>query len=337
MRHLALIAIIVFGLSQQPTKPPERKDDLAKGSSVQVADQAYADKDNKPTVQTPPVPDNNANKSTTDEELKTQRGLMWFTGALVVVSFLQFAALIWQACLFFRQAGIMDEHRVHLEKLAIAASDNAKAAKDGAEASSKNAEFSKLNAAATEKSANAAKASAEAALLNAQALINAERPWVTVKVTRLMSIKGRPYFRFDMVNNGKSAARILSCVGPVPDDYRSPEKDLPTPPNYPENILWVDRFLAPGDSFQMGFVNLFPISTISQRQERCTSRGIEDLKDAQFVAYGRIEYTDGVSAYMRETRFCYYHIDESGEPWGASEPDGGKWVPGGPPEYNLYT
>jgi predicted lipid-binding transport protein (Tim44 family) len=88
---------------------------------------------------------------------------MWFTGALVVVSFLQFAALIWQACLFFRQAGIMNEHRAHLEKLAIAASDNAKAAKDGAEAASKNAEFSKLNALATAKSADAAKISADIA------------------------------------------------------------------------------------------------------------------------------------------------------------------------------
>jgi hypothetical protein len=123
MKHLALIAIVVFGLFQQPTKAPEGKT-VVKSSSAQVADQANAGKDsNKPTVQTPPAPNNNANKSTTDEELRTQRGLMWFTGALVVVSFLQFAALIWQACLFFRQTRIMDEHRVHLEQLAKAASD----------------------------------------------------------------------------------------------------------------------------------------------------------------------------------------------------------------------
>src|ERR1700722_8448678 len=130
MKHLALIAIVVFGLSQQPTKPPEGKDDPAKGGSVQVTDHAPADKEKKPTVQAPPAPDK--------EELKTQEDLARFTKALVVVSFLQFAALIVQAGLFFRQTRIMDEHRVHLEQLAIAASDNAKAAKEGAEAASKN-------------------------------------------------------------------------------------------------------------------------------------------------------------------------------------------------------
>jgi hypothetical protein len=66
MKHLALIAIVAFGLFQQPTKAPEGKG-VVKSGSAQGADQANAGKDNKPTVQTPPVPDNNANKSTTDE------------------------------------------------------------------------------------------------------------------------------------------------------------------------------------------------------------------------------------------------------------------------------
>jgi hypothetical protein len=167
MKPLAFIAIVVFGLFQQPTKAPEPKGAVKVGSA-QVADQANAGKDsNQPTAQTRLVPDK--------DDLKTQRELAWFTGALVIVSFLQFAALIVQACLFFRQTRIMDQHRVHLERLAIAASDNAIAAKEGAEAANKNAEFSKLNAEATEKSADAAKASADA-------LINAERAWIMTEL-----------------------------------------------------------------------------------------------------------------------------------------------------------
>jgi hypothetical protein len=77
---------------------------------------------------------NGANKNTTDEESKTQRELAWFTGALVAVSFLQFVALIWQARLFFRQAGIMEEHKTSLVQLAAAASENATAASNNADA-----------------------------------------------------------------------------------------------------------------------------------------------------------------------------------------------------------
>src|ERR1700674_386206 len=90
----------------------------------------------------------------TNKEIEIQRQLAKFTKYLVWVGVFQFAALIGQAIVFFRQAGIMKQHKVSLEQLARAAADNADAA-------SKNAEFSRLNAAATEQTATAAKVSAD--------------------------------------------------------------------------------------------------------------------------------------------------------------------------------
>jgi len=214
MKYLALIAIVVFGLSQQPTKAPEGKA-VVKGSSAQVNDQANAGKDNKLTVQTPPVPNT--------EELKTQQELARFTGALVVVSLLQFVALIVQAWLFFRQTRIMDEHRVHLERLAIAASDNAKAAKDGAEAASKNAEFSKLNAVATEKSADAAKISADiAARVAVPTLVIAKFGVGETGAANLAAFLQYPQINIVIKNCGQTPAflnwwTIMFATGELPD------------------------------------------------------------------------------------------------------------------------
>ena len=328
MKHLALIAIVVFGLSQQPTKPPEGKDDPAKGGGVQVADHASADKDNnKPTVQAPPAPDK--------EELKTQEDLARFTRALVIVSFLQFAALIVQACLFFRQARIMDQHRVHLERLAVAASDNAIAAKEGAEAANKNAEFSKLNAEATEKSADAAKASADAALLNAKAVINAERPWVMIQITETKGATSAvTNFQLNAFNYGKSPAHVVDCRGPKIEFYDSPAEQLPIPPNYGRG-QWSKRFLAPRDSFPIGGpidpsrhrIDIATQAIIEQREKR----GIAEKRGAVLVVYGLIQYTDGVSNTTYTTTFCYGHQRQR-----LSEM-GGHLFTCGPPIYNQYT
>ncbi len=116
-----------------------------------------------------------------NNDLKVQQELAWFTLALVLVSFLQFVALVWQACLFFRQARIMGQHKISLEQLAKAAADNA-------EAASKNAEFSKQNALATEKSADAAKASADAVQRNIELVINKERARIRIVKPEQLSL-----------------------------------------------------------------------------------------------------------------------------------------------------
>jgi hypothetical protein len=327
MKCLALVAIIIFGLAQQSTKAPNGKATM-KSSTSKAAEpantgtsysrptvQASPDKTDTPVHKTEAVSHddhaNNANQSTHSEEL-----LAWFTGALVLVSFLQ-------AYLFLRQARIMEEHRTSFVKLAEAAADNA-------EAASKNAEFSKLNASATEKNA-------EAALLNAQVAINAQRPWVTVKATHGISeAKGNPYFLLQAFNTGKSAARILSCVEPIEADYRYPDRELPVPPDYGNGSSWVERFLAPGDSFDIGYVVMTFTGTDARRAARCASQGIE-VKDAIFIVYGRITYDDGISPLGHETRYCYKHEYVPSHIVQTVDTYGGRLVLSGPREYNLYT
>jgi hypothetical protein len=104
MKCLAFLAIIIFGLAQQPAKTsvPEK-------TNAAVQTEAALHADQKPS----------------GEDLKVQHQLARFTGLLVLVGFLQLIALVGQACLFFRQARIMGQHRVSLEQLAEAASDNA--------------------------------------------------------------------------------------------------------------------------------------------------------------------------------------------------------------------
>jgi hypothetical protein len=190
MKCLAFLAIIIFGLAQQPAKTsvPEK-------TNAAVQTEAALHADQKPS----------------GEDLKVQHQLARFTGLLVLVGFLQLIALVGQACLFFRQARIMGQHRVSLEQLAEAASDNAKAAKDGAEAASKNAEFSKLNALATEKSVDAANASAQAAKENVEMFISKERGRLRVEVQDLV-IPGQPFdaVRYQIKFYGATDAFIVS-------------------------------------------------------------------------------------------------------------------------------
>jgi hypothetical protein len=155
MKCLALAAIIIFGLAQQPAKAPA------------------------PVKTDTPV--QNKNESVThpeqgmnNEELTVQRELAWFTGALVVVGFLQLIAL-------FRQARIMGQHRASLEQLSKAATDNA-------EPATKNA---------------------DAYYLNAKILIEAKRPQVAMEahgnpIKELLS--ETPRVQIELVNRGSIPA-----------------------------------------------------------------------------------------------------------------------------------
>lgn len=320
MKHLAWIAIVVFGLSQRPPKTPDDKG-VANGSVAQVTDQATASKDNnKPTLQALPVPDK--------EELKTQRELTRFTGALVVVSFLQFVALVWQACLFFRQTRIMDEHRIHLEQLAKAASDNAQAAKDGAEAASKNAEFSKLNAAATEKSANAAKASADA-------LIDGERSWLLVDEVEMVPLREdilitsgsdhlgglgnpTPRFTYRIRNFGKTPAVMMGCKA----DFQ-----VGNDPNCPPDSTIFD--LA-GTQVDMSVIP--PGQSVPKESKSWQSYRIPPEEKGKIAsgesflwACGCVYYTD-VFKRQHNTPFCYLYLASQRKFW-----------PCGEPQFNLPT
>jgi hypothetical protein len=178
---------------------------------------------------------------------------------------------------------------------------------------------------------------AQAALLSAQAVMNAERPWVIVKVTRhIPKATDRIYFEFRAFNSGKSAARIVSSTGLQQEDCAIPESELRSP-TYQDDPRWLEQQLPPGVSVPIDAISLFWASTDTQRRERCSAKEI-NIEDAKFVIYGLLRYYDGDSREkLRETRFCFVHRDETNMPWGATEPKGGKMEPGGATEYRRYT
>src|SRR6266478_407084 len=98
MKSLALVAVVLFGLAQQPTKTPEGKGTAQSGGSHTAQQAKTGDGNDQPTVQATPTHykvdapvqnkaeptshDNHANTATQDatgQELQVQRQLVWFT------------------------------------------------------------------------------------------------------------------------------------------------------------------------------------------------------------------------------------------------------------------
>jgi len=226
--------------------------------------------------------------------MEIQRKLAKFTKYLVWVGALQFVALILQAVVFYRtlrqidrQAGIMDGHSQHLKDLATAASNNALAAS-----------------------------------LNAQAVINAERPWVSVNVKQLFN--NTRVLNFEMTNEGRTPAEIISYV--VKWQFRMTADDLPIPPFYGPEEIPANKFFAPRETPRQ----IFSYDTTIPPND--SERLAQLHNDWRFVFYGVVRYastlaTVGGDKSMHETRFCCWY-----SPTKRIEP-----VAGGPDEYNLHT
>ena len=187
----------------------------------------------------------------------------------------------------------------------------------------------------THRATNAANQAATAALLNAQAIINSERAWVMVQVNKEkvetgldqnVGLFGWSGFQFIMFNYGKTPAHILDCRELTFDFLERPDSDLQIPPQYGESNR-TKKFLAPRDSSLLGSP-FKPSTTRLQTVEKRAAIGEHTKGD--FVVYGLIEYSDGVSQEVRRTAFCYRHDKNT-----LSE--GGNLVPCGPPVYNEYT
>ena len=150
---------------------------------------------------------------------------------------------------------------------------------------------------------------AEAARLNAQALINAERPWVMVQINivqMLMTedegrLHGKYGFQLTMFNYGKTPAHILDCKTLKFDFLENPDNELPLIPQYGASDR-EQRFLAPNDSLPLGSPfnpHIVKVETVAER----AARG--ERTPGDLVAYGMIEYGDGVSEKSYKTAFCY--------------------------------
>jgi hypothetical protein len=136
-------------------------------------------------------------------------------------------------------------------------------------------------------------------------------------------------FRLKVFNYGKSPAHVIACHGPKAE-YRSPDEELPTPPNY-GTWEWDKQFLAPRDSLPLRD----PINPWELKM-----KSIGETIDAEdrapkpgqiLVIYGLLQYTDGVSERPYQTAFCY-RLKR-----GLLSDMGGKLIRYGPRVYNEYT
>lgn len=370
MNRAFIVLCVAIIISQQPMKSPKGTR-AAEGKSSQIADQAKARKnDDKPTIQTAPTPAppavsadskpepvcHSSHASKSDDDEKIQRQLALFTGLLVLVGFLQVAALVWQAFLFWRQAGIMREHKTSLEQLAKSAIDNAESAR-------KNSDFSKANAEAMEKSVGVfekqavlmkeqiidakesgakataiAQATADAALLNAQVVINAERPWVIPKIRKTvkwidsfeLNEEGKPrpvkrrvvYFAFSVINKGRTPAQVFAIRGRPRFTDKGIHGGLEDPPDYgPELVFMQTRILPPGQRWDYSDIDL----EFTDCGEDIR-KGLESFQ-LHRIFKGVVLYRDMLRpSEVHESRFCYTYF------WLQEN-----YLPSGPPDHTKYT
>lgn len=178
------------------------------------------------------------------------------------------------------------------------------------------------------------KKSADAAHASAEALINGERAWVKEQVFVGSSYIQGPgkanQFCFDLVNEGKTVARLMS--------YRARFHLLPMNARLPQ---------TPDYGIESDVVRSQPVSSVYGRvlspqaqngmiTESCWSPQItigifEDIQQrrATLFFYALIKYFDFVDR-ERELQFCYYYIPQNGEV-------PAHWVLSGHPEYNKST
>jgi len=207
------------------------------------------------------------------EDLEIQRKLAKFTKWLVIVGALQFAALIIQAIAFWytlgavrSQANLMGIHAEHLDKLAAAAKENA-----------------------------------EAARLSAQAVINSERPWITVTVDRDPEVTNRFFYR--ITNKGRTPASVISAfserrIVELPDN-------LPIPPTYSSPMYSPVDDLIVADGVWIDHPGFSAEAVIGHPQ------GARKMfeSSAKFICfYGQITYRDSLGNgdfSEHYTRWCF--------------------------------
>jgi hypothetical protein len=343
---IVLLLISFFIFAQQATKPPERKGTV-KSRTAQIANQVHAaqtqqkpaastattaqstsaiviSKDQSSTA-TEDLKRNEPERKAHEEDLKSQRKIVWFTGALVVVGFLQVGAMILQWCVYLRQARIMAHQAGEMTRQRITMRDQLKAMQGqlaAMESSSKQ----------TDKLIDHAEASADSAKMNAQALINAERPWIVIEFQKIMASDqiGRAEFHIVAVNRGKTVAQIISHSEPVEVSCALPGSELPMP--YPTNLgrSRPQRFLAPGATMQI--TDFYPRSRVNvQRMAAAGESQGGNMAAQRMVIYGEIRYSDGVSPGPKWSRYCFQHNTEQ------FSNIGGNLMFCGPDGYNDYT
>lgn len=176
-----------------------------------------------------------------------------------------------------------------------------------------------------ERQTKATEDAAEAALLSAKALLDAERPWLSVTVEQTKG--SAPLYRFSVKNLGRTPAMVIGT-----STVRVVCEALPEVAEYPDGMSAVEsareesgeaRLLAPDESWRfiaMDMSGLEPGWPLGQL-------AFDDLKAGKrnFFYFGKVQYRDVFApAVLHETHFCYiYKLAD--------------FLPFSKPGYNRYT
>jgi len=178
-----------------------------------------------------------------------------------------------------------------------------------------------------ESSAAAAADQARAALLTAQAIIDSERPWISITVEPYLTDTNS--FVITATNRGRSPAQIVTTVDQ--HKFAIDERQLPAVPDYQQNSEGfppVPIILLSGESTAIKAFRREDLKGICESDERL--RRVESWEDKVFI-YGKIIYRDLIAHpdnRTHETTWCCWYIhgrQKSG------------LVIAGPPGYNLHT
>jgi hypothetical protein len=244
MKHAIIVLAVLFFAILGISQTPKDKRIAVKNGALDAAP-ASSRKNNQQHAASPPSqttsiynqsspPEHNGDAKQSQDAIDVERQVARFTGYLAIVGLFQLVVLAVQAVLFRQQKNIMEQHRVSLEKLATAASDNAEAAK-----------------------------------LNARAVMNAERPLLLIDIK--LNDEG-PGYKVAAHNPGRTPAIFQNgdcCCGKHPADFVPPEdlglappEDLKKPFTPPRQ----DLLVLAGSAFLIRKID--PESSISQADQQ---------------------------------------------------------------------
>jgi hypothetical protein len=285
MKWLILAIIIIF--AQQLAKAPERKG-TAEPKVTQSAEQPEKADHGSGQPQPPvyvtinnslPSENRNSSKEQSDENVRVQRRLTFYTGLLVIAGFVTAALIWWQARETRRSVQAIRDALPHQQSAANAANLNAQA------------------------------------LINAErpwVMIQIKQEDFPQGEEPSSGLFGKRGFQFQMFNYGKSPAHILDCRNLKFDVVPDPDSNLRIPPEYGPSE-WNRTFLPPKDSLPVGA--LFHPSDQDFRIAIDRAQKGERTK-GEDVVYGLIEYGDGISRERYRTAFCFRYERSHLEPIG---------------------
>jgi hypothetical protein len=321
-RMLRLLVVTLFtfvllfaGQVQGPSKSPRQshgqKIDRKQGEANENSTITSADQPpDTAKAQASPNPGDERTRTAPDNDrAKADWWLAAFTGALVFFT----AALVFVSYLQYRT---LRHHENWMQKNVEVVTEIARAATTSANTADASL---KITEDGLRTSNEAAVANAKASQLHAQALINAERPWIIVSISPTLR---NNFFAFQAANYGRTPAEIVSANVKWTVSLDEEGRDLPSPPDYGTNMLPYRKLLP---SMQ----NPWEFSSEDVSNRLRGEPPAADLRQGRkwFMIYGCVRYNDMLDASQsHETRFCYRY-----------DPASMQLFLSGPKDYNQRT